>query len=246
MNMASVNKTEKFSKLKKISLADQIANQILEMINQGILVSGEKIPSERDLAKMLGVSRIALREALKSLKTLSILYLRAGDGYYVNNLNSFSLLRSLDFELNDTEKLFFSNLQSVRIAIEVGAVEQACMRRTQSDIDDITTCLEAMVEDSRSEESQTALHDSVRFHNAIISASKNPIYIAIMDCLQESLQKARETRMHAVEKQYTEKSYQRSIEEHKEILEAIIASDSATAKKKMEAHLRRSFSLDVE
>lgn len=74
-----------FKPIKTLNAADCVVNQIKEMIINGELREGDKLPPELDLVKSLGVSRSALREALKSLENMGVLESRQGNGHYICN-----------------------------------------------------------------------------------------------------------------------------------------------------------------
>jgi len=234
-NSKSINK--KFIKLKKDSLSDQIVNQIIDMIDQKELLPGQRLPSEREMASLLGISRLPVREALKSLETLRVISVDQG-GHYVKSNSILRLVNALDAKEFHDRKVFLRDLQDVRLVIEIGAAALACENRTDEDIADIKSALDLMIECAENEDCDR-VSASLNFHNAIIKASKNNIYVSINDCLQDALYYSRISRTKITE------HYKQSILEHKEILKAIIEKDSDVAKIKMEEHLRRIFGYGV-
>ena len=72
-----------FSKVKHITVTEQVSEQIHEMITSGRFKPGDKLPSQKELEAMMGVSRPTLREAVSRLITLGIIEARQGKGYYV-------------------------------------------------------------------------------------------------------------------------------------------------------------------
>src|SRR5260370_42481620 len=76
--------------------AQQIAHQLLEYFVSGKVNPGDRLPSERQLAEKLGVSRSIVREALKALGMLSIIKVTPGGGYYLQDVPSNLLPRSLE------------------------------------------------------------------------------------------------------------------------------------------------------
>ena len=80
------------NKIKRQSVASQVYEQLKHNIVSGIWTAGEKIPSENQLVKMLGVSRISVREALKQLVSLGLLEARQGEGTFVKQLEADSYI----------------------------------------------------------------------------------------------------------------------------------------------------------
>ena len=72
---------ENVSKIKKVSAADQVYTQLKTFILEGHWVPGEKIATETELAKSLGVNRLTVRVALQRLAALGLMDIRVGDGY---------------------------------------------------------------------------------------------------------------------------------------------------------------------
>ena len=77
--------TSGLKKIKKSTMAELIIDQILQMIEDGTFVPGQKLPSEKNLAEILCVSRPTLREAMRSLMSMGLIEIRCGDGTYLND-----------------------------------------------------------------------------------------------------------------------------------------------------------------
>jgi len=88
---------EKSNKIKKIGVAEKVVNRILDLVRSGNLKAGDRLPAERELIDIFGVSRPTLREALRSLSTLGVIEMRHGGGAFVTDLHAKSLLAPLDF-----------------------------------------------------------------------------------------------------------------------------------------------------
>ena len=71
-----------FSPIKTSKLSDEVYNQIVSLISCGKLKPGDKIPSERDLAADLGISRQSIREALNRAEVMGLLEVRQGEGNF--------------------------------------------------------------------------------------------------------------------------------------------------------------------
>ena len=89
-----------FGPVKKNAIAEEIIARLLGLIRDRQLQPGDKLPPERELAAMLGVSRPSLREALRALSVMNVLEMRQGDGTYVSSLEPDLLVEHLGFVLS--------------------------------------------------------------------------------------------------------------------------------------------------
>ena len=69
-----------FRRVNKVSISEDIAQQILDLISSGKLIPGQRLPSERELCKNFGAARSSLREALRGLSMIGVLTARVGEG----------------------------------------------------------------------------------------------------------------------------------------------------------------------
>ena len=78
--------------IAKKAVSELVVQRVLDLIKNGQLTPGEKLPSERDLSGILGVSRPTVREALRALSILGVLEIRHGGGVFVTSLEASELL----------------------------------------------------------------------------------------------------------------------------------------------------------
>ena len=83
--------------ITRTAIPDMVVNRILDLIREGVLKPGQKLPPERELAVNIGVGRPSLREALRALSLLGVVDIRQGEGVFVSNLSAESLLAPLHF-----------------------------------------------------------------------------------------------------------------------------------------------------
>ena len=124
-------------KIEKKSLPKQVASQIEKKIKNGEFKIGQKIPSEPELVKLLGVSRNSIREAIQSLILVGILDSKQGKGTYV--------LAKERFEADITTRLNIAqrnDILEVRRLVEVEIVKLAAQRRDEKDLYSIKKALE--------------------------------------------------------------------------------------------------------
>lgn len=140
--------------IRRETVMDTVALRIKNLVTSGELKSGDRLPSEPELARMLRVSRSSLREALKGLMFLGLLKARPGDGTYIQS--SLGRVLNQHFQwmilLREVEHLEVYELRKI---IEPEAAALAAHRATQADIDRLGRAIEAM---------HTDLYDGTRFH----------------------------------------------------------------------------------
>jgi GntR family transcriptional repressor for pyruvate dehydrogenase complex len=164
-----------FGTFAKESLPEKIASRILFMIRDRQLRPGDKLPAERELATLIGVSRPPLREALRALALINAVEIRQGDGTYVTGLEPELLVDHLDYvvALNDST---FAHLFEARKAMEVGIAAVAAQRITETEIEAVEVCWlrsQAVLSDY-----QAFLDADLEFHDLIAKAAHNPIFLS--------------------------------------------------------------------
>lgn len=217
-----------FGTVQKESLSDQIAERILQMIRENKLRPGEKLPSERDLAEIMGVGRPVLREALRGLSLMNIVEIRQGAGTYVTELETKKLVEHLDFvfSLDDSATL---DLFDARKIVESGIVELAARRITDAEIANLEDILEEAVRVK--EDPEAFLNADHEFHLWIVSIADNPILLRFMESIYQ-LGLTSRTRTGGLEGMIPQ-----SINDLHQILAALRARDPQAARNAMLQHL---------
>ena len=217
-----------FGTVQKESLSDQIAERILQMIRENKLRPGEKLPSERDLAEIMGVGRPVLREALRGLSLMNIVEIRQGAGTYVTELETKKLVEHLDFvfSLDDSAML---DLFDARKIVESGIVELAARRITDAEIANLEDILEEAVRVK--EDPEAFLNADHEFHLWIVSIADNPILLRFMESIYQ-LGLTSRTRTGGLEGMIPQ-----SINDLHQILAALRARDPQAARNAMLQHL---------
>jgi len=114
-------------------VAQSMVNRILDLVRTGMLRSGDRLPSERDLIEIFGISRPSLREAIRALSTLGVVETRHGGGAYVTDLEARTLLAPLDFFLSLSQSNLADVFESRRI-VEIEIVRKAALNATTEDV----------------------------------------------------------------------------------------------------------------
>ena len=136
LDVASVGQIE------KPGLGRQIVARILELIRTGSLRAGDRLPPERELIQIFGVSRPSLREALRALSTLGVIDTRHGGGAFVSDLDARTLLAPLDFYLSLTRANVNDAFDSRRV-IEIEIARRAARDASKADVKELAEIVAA-------------------------------------------------------------------------------------------------------
>lgn len=211
--------------------ADNVTQQLLqrfqEMIRDGVLTQGSRLPSERDLAAHFGVARSSLRQALKVLEIMGILTQKVGDGTYLSKDSSAVLTVPMEFLflLDDTS---IQELTELRLLMEPGLARLAAERATVEDI----ALLRQSVRDLEASRGDTAklVAADLLFHRAIFAASKNRAASSVYQTIHRAMAKMILVTSQLVELEHT-------LSFHKPIMQAIEKRDGGRAAALMTEHL---------
>ncbi|WBS02163.1 FCD domain-containing protein [Pseudoduganella sp. SL102] len=203
-----------------------VADRIAQLIRDEGIAPGARLPSERDLATRLEVSRASLREALIALELGGVIEVRGGSGVYVCEAEPEASLPEAGpgpFEVLSARRL---------IEAEVAAI--AARVATDNAIDAILKAVEEM-EAHHANKTTNELADR-NFHLAIARATGNGALVGTMDYLWNQ----RGRLWHKLKEHFqTEELRQETLKDHRRIFEAIAAHDPAAARRAMRAHLER-------
>ncbi|HTC62160.1 MAG TPA: FadR/GntR family transcriptional regulator [Candidatus Saccharimonadales bacterium] len=210
-------------------LYEQIVQQIEDSILKGELTEGSQLPAERELAEQFGVSRTAVREAIKALQEKGLVDAFPGRGTFVTNGTSNSMRRSLDRIIKTGDRDGSTYLVEVREILEPEIAALAASRADYEDIDAMREAVEAM--DSTEPDSEAFIEADLDFHLALAEAAANPIVLSLIDSIVGLLREQR------VRISFVEGSPERGQRYHRSILEAIERHDAQAARAAMQAHL---------
>lgn len=166
------------------SLADAVVAQIEDLIASGILKQGRKLPSERDLAEMLRVSRPKLREALSVLEERGLVTTQHGEGTFVAALTGQAMLPALLALYERHEPAFFDYLE-YRREQEGFAARLAARRATKADKERIAEILAENERAWQENDAKASREADFALHAAIVDASQNATLIHMMTSIYE-------------------------------------------------------------
>jgi GntR family transcriptional repressor for pyruvate dehydrogenase complex len=210
-------------------LYEQIVQQIEESILKGELGEGSQLPAERDLAKQFGVSRTAVREAIKALQEKGLVDAFPGRGTFVTNGTSNSMRRSLDQIIKSGETDGWAYLVEVREILEPEIAALAAVRATDQDLATMREAFDVM--DNAGRDPDAYIEADLDFHLTLAEAAANPIVLSLIDSIVGLL---REQRLRIFR---IGGGPERGQHHHKRILEAIERRDTQGARAAMQAHL---------
>lgn len=166
-----------FTPIKNTKVYEQVINQIKEMISDGTLKKGDKLPSERDLVDKLEVSRASIREAMRVLEIVGIVDCKQGEGNFIRENFENTLLEPLSimFMLNNCK---LREIFQLRKVIEIETAALAAKEITNEEIAEIKKIIQG-IEISESEEEKVKL--DTEFHYAIAKATKNFLIVSIVN-----------------------------------------------------------------
>lgn len=224
-----------FETIKPAKLSDSIVSQIEQLILDGILKPGDKLPAERELAQQLNVSRPSLREALLKLESKGLLQSRRGGGTYVVDIIFPTMTDPLVHLLKNHPEAKYDMLE-LRHALEEVAAYFAALRSTEADRK-ILQHRFAALEAIHAEE-----HDPLRdaeadaeFHLAIADASHN---VALMHVMRGLFNLLRSSIFSSLEKLHSQSgNYEIVYEHHKQIFTAVMERNPQAARTAAHQHL---------
>lgn len=225
-----------FRRIEPKKLYLQIADQIMERVGDGRLPPGSKLPSERELAAQMGVSRPSVREALIALELLGVVEIRIGQGTFVvgqpASLERLSLSRMVSpFDLLEARSAIESNV-AVLVARKWrdGTIDERAFKKTY----EITEQMKRIVADGDRVEEFYGL--GLGFHKALAEASNNEVLSEVVGSLVEATS---HPLWALINKKILENRGAREdqIREHEVVLDAIQRGDGEAASQAMQHHI---------
>ena len=218
----------KIRRVTKISISEEIAKQIMDLISNGDLKPGEHLPSERELCINFGASRSSLREALRCLSIVGVLNARVGEGTSVAVDGGKFLRKIIEWRLI-TERHDIENLLEVRIALEGVSAANTALHGSPEDIEKLRKILARMKKALKDEKAFAAL--DLEFHVTLANASGNILISDLISLIRSQLVRA----LHKV--LILPHALPLTHKEHTAIFEAIERHDAEAAREAMHVHL---------
>jgi GntR family transcriptional repressor for pyruvate dehydrogenase complex len=222
-----------FKPIRPKKISEAIVEQIKALISQGELKPGERIPSERDLATMLSVSRPSVREAIMVLDAMGYVDSRQGGGTYVRSLTESSLADPLSDLIGEKDPRMLHALAEVRMGLETWSAFLAAKRARLEEIARLREIYKTMEEQAKSGGWDADV--DAQFHYTITAATQNTLQLHVLNTIHSLFHTTIQV---ALTEFYRKEGYlDLLLTQHREILEAIAEHDPERARQKMMVHL---------
>jgi GntR family transcriptional repressor for pyruvate dehydrogenase complex len=221
----NVRQSSSLKPLSRPRLYEQLVERLLDHVAEVGLVPGDRLPPERELAILLGVSRASVTQALVALEVQGIVDVRHGDGAVIREVpHGRQVLGALRARRNRLREVI-----EAREALEVKLAALAAHRRTDADLEEIDVSLAAMIEDIAG--GGRGVDADERFHAAVTAAAHSGL---LADLMKEISELIRETRIESLAQPGRPLE---SLAGHRRVADAIKVQDAAGAAAAMAAHI---------
>lgn len=223
-----------YQRVKQPKISDVIVDRMEEMILEGTLEPGQKLPPERELAQQFEVSRPSLREAIQKLSAKGLLVSRQGGGTYVSEDLGGSFMDPL-LELFKTHPEAQYDLLEFRHALEGVTAYYAALRSTTADKEAIRESYEALQQHHINKEFEKEVTADVDFHLRIAASTHNMVLLHMMRALFSLLHRHIGDNLMNI---YPRPGYRDKIhDQHNILMQAIIDGDPERAQRAAHDHL---------
>ena len=216
--------------------SDLIVEQIRWLIRERKLLPGDRLPSERDLCDLFGVSRVTVREALRMLQSSGLLDVKVGakGGAFVTAPHG-DQIRDGIADLLIVSSLSAHEVTEAREILELGTIPLVCARTTKDDLEDldllVASARQALRKGDYTMEMSTAFH--IRLAQCAHNGAVDLIIESFRNALLLSMQRAQ---------QAAPEMGRKGVEEHAAVVDAVREHDSEKASAIMSEHLERTAS----
>jgi GntR family transcriptional repressor for pyruvate dehydrogenase complex len=212
-------------------LYEQIVQQIEDSVLNGSLKPGDQLPAERELAQRLGVSRTAVREAVKALREKGLVEAYSGRGTFITDGTSQAARQSFDLMVKVGQQEGAPYLAELRLILEPGIAALAATRVTDEDLAGLQEAVAVM--DRAQKDPAAFIEADLDFHLALAEAAANPLILSLIDSIVGLLREQRIKIFNVAG------GPQRGQFHHKRILDAMERRDPESARNAMRAHLEQ-------
>ena len=209
---------------------DQVIEVIKDKIKKGKIKKGDKLPSEREMAESLGLSRASVREALRALEVIGLIESIQGAGNYIRTNFDNSLIEplSLMFMLQESS---VKEMYDLRETLELQCVKLSARYIEENELGLLTAILNRMYLAKTEEES---LELDIEFHYLIAKTSRNMLLINVLEVLSQLMDEfIRKSRMQILHEGNTRENL---LEIHENLLRALKCREEAKASQAMKEH----------
>lgn len=228
----------KFTSVKQPVLSKEVEKQLRASINAGIYQPGDKLPSERELVEQFEVSRVTVRDALKSIQGLGLISIKRGvnAGAYVSEPSPQAITQSIDV-LIQMKKVNFAHLIEMRLYIEPDVARSVAIHHTHEDIDALKELLDEAEETIDTSWKRARLMN-VRFHCEVAKITRNALIISLCESITQVYSAMIIELTHT---KLDQKGIKKLVSEHRKIIDAIENKDPRGAFERTKRHLLETY-----
>ena len=214
--------------IKPRRLYQDVVQQIREVVREGTLKPGDRLPPERELAEQLHVSRSSLREAMRTLELQGLVVSRPGAGTFISTESSDSMMDAIVAYLTNGQNALKDAFEMRRL-LEPQIAALAAERATPEDIQRMEEILAQQV--AQIARGETGAESDTAFHFALAEGTHNSALVKVVSAIVDILCQSREQPLQAPGRP------QRSLASHRYILDMIQQGDREGAMEAMEHHI---------
>lgn len=220
-----------FTSVRTPRVYEHIVGQIERAIFDGRLASGDRLPPERELVRQFRASRVAVREALRTLEHRGLVEVRHGSagGHFVREVDT-GLLRRDFATLLRLGRVSMPQVMEARLTIEPEVARLAALRATEVDLKALGTVLEDRATVAAAGRDARPL--DAAFHRLLAAAARNPVQAVLVEALIDVQADAILSRVALPPEELA-----RSAAAHREIFDAVASRDGERARALMQAHV---------
>ncbi len=216
-----------FDVIRRNKVYEEVAQQIERLILKK-LRPGDKLPSERELAEMLHVSRSSIRDAIRGLELMGLVEPRQGAGTIVREVSSELVTNPFASALKRRRELV-SELLDFRKMLEPPLAARAAKNASADEISEMEDILRR--QEQKQMKGEAAVAEDAEFHYSVALASGNSVVLKVLDILMDLLRDTRERSLQV------DGRAQKSLAGHRRIMAAIKRHDAEAAKAAMRRHI---------
>ena len=214
--------------VRRTRLFEGIVAQVRDLIRDGRLRPGQRLPAERELAERFQVSRASLREAIRTLELEGLVVIRPGAGTFVSE-EGFEAAMDVLVRRLLAEREALADVVELRLLLEPQIAALAAQRATREDRERLETILREQEEQIL--RGETGAVADTAFHSAVALASNNQALVRLGATLADLLAPSRDESLQTPERSH------RSLKSHRTILSAIQQGDAEAARQAMTEHI---------
>ena len=214
--------------VKRTRIPEEIVSQVLQLVRDGAIKPGDRLPPERELAQQLNVSRASVREAMRLMDIQGLVIIRPGAGTYITEDTVEVIVQAFSTLLSGPTSAA-RDIFEMRLILEPQVVSLAAKRASDADVRRMEGILLQQEEDIIN--GGTGVDSDSEFHFAIAQATKNSALIAVTQAISDLLSQSRDSTLLSPERS------NQSLQSHRRILQTIKDRQSRSAEEAMHRHI---------